>query len=790
MDIIQQLQDLKEWSQNRSRYERRMNFRNGQLVKKLPDGKFSVRSKYKADLGSWPDGTKKARTHYFDTEQEALDFKKEAKSQPIKSTESIDRVSKKRSEWAKKFYKDNIDNFKVSDYDKFTKKMANEWAKESKKGEYIDLQKRLRITDDMGLPLVRGETTLFDLKAPNKGQVETHGPSKAFYKRAFFKGKLETDKKLLNGVKDYMTWATTKGAEGQPAAYKATRKDWLRAGAKFMDKDVLYLLGEGYDQIKFGKGKGTFYDVMSEKFPKLFDKYHTKINLNQGTWEKNLKKVADLAGRDFNEVYNAIKNENKAVKALLGIETLPPDMVFGYSGEHLGGLKTAILNNRPEFANKVLDNVIATTRGRNTELGYKLLEKPKNRLVREFNIAQSSEGKKEIVRQINELQQTVDPGTTQWKITKGQLDFKPLLKQKTIEEKAAGYLDQKGVVKFLKAAGYRCAKSKGGQEDAACYLEDFKKQTKDIKSRKPGWQKKLSRARNLGKKTLLLGLGPLDIVIEGLFAQHGVASGHGKDQIWADSLLGIVIPQSLGGPKFSDEIRLDKVSKLGGKEYADALKNEQGFIDIIDQYEDVGKLPDNARGYDTSKYKEKLYKDLDKAADDFVNKQKYIKVPANARATDLDAEGNPLRPINLAPGTEVMDWTVNLNPDSNAAQNFRTANEKLQAMEAAKGQASGVPKVRLETQEAENKRKTRSIGEHPRGEDYWTEFFRNVRGWDPAWMGPQGTGYSFRQEGMDYFAGGGIAGVRRPNAIPPKSGPMPQGGGLSSQFNRVKKLQG
>jgi hypothetical protein len=35
-------------------------------------------------------------------------------------------------------------------------------------------------------------------------------------------------------------------------------------------------------------------------------------------------------------------------------------------------------------------------------------------------------------------------------------------------------------------------------------------------------------------------------------------------------------------------------------------------------------------------------------------------------------------------------------------------------------------------------------------------------------------------------AGGGIAGIRRPNAIPPVSGPMPQGGGLSTMFNRVK----
>jgi hypothetical protein len=36
------------------------------------------------------------------------------------------------------------------------------------------------------------------------------------------------------------------------------------------------------------------------------------------------------------------------------------------------------------------------------------------------------------------------------------------------------------------------------------------------------------------------------------------------------------------------------------------------------------------------------------------------------------------------------------------------------------------------------------------------------------------------------YAGGGIASIRRPNAIPPESGPMPQGGGLSTMFNRVK----
>ena len=133
-----------------------------------------------------------------------------------------------------------------------------------------------------------------------------------------------------------------------------------------------------------------------------------------------------------------------------------------------------------------------------------------------------------------------------------------------------------------------------------------------------------------------------------------------------------------------------------------------------------------------------------------------------------------------------MKWAVDLNPDSFAAEKFRIANEKLQAQEAATGQASGVPKVRLETQEAENIRKTRDIGEHPRGEDYWVEFFRSLRGWDPAWMGPYGTGQPFRHEGMDYFAGGGIAGIRRPWAIPPESGPNPQG--LASINNYATKL--
>ena len=47
-------------------------------------------------------------------------------------------------------------------------------------------------------------------------------------------------------------------------------------------------------------------------------------------------------------------------------------------------------------------------------------------------------------------------------------------------------------------------------------------------------------------------------------------------------------------------------------------------------------------------------------------------------------------------------------------------------------------------------------------------------------------GYMYSDGGRASYMGGGIAGIRRPNAIPPESGPTPQG--LPSMYNRVKKI--
>ena len=85
--------------------------------------------------------------------------------------------------------------------------------------------------------------------------------------------------------------------------------------------------------------------LWTKKFPSIFPKYHKKINLAQGEYFKNLKKVADLAGVDFNTVVNNIRKENAKVKQIIKLDKLPPDMKTGYSGDHLGGIKTAIITN-------------------------------------------------------------------------------------------------------------------------------------------------------------------------------------------------------------------------------------------------------------------------------------------------------------------------------------------------------------------------------------------------------------------------------------------------------------
>ena len=738
--------------------------------------------------------------HKFDNKDDADAFFKKTKTDVKEKLKTWKNLVEKKNDWATKFYRDNVNDFKVSEYDQFISKMEKEWASELKSnpGNWADPSGKIRLTDDVGLPLVR-EMTVFGITSPKKGQVETHGPSKAFYKRAFFKGKLMNDAELRKGLKEYMTWATTRGkGEGRPAAYKATRKDWLKAGESFMDKDTLYFLGEGYDQMRMGQGGGTFYDIMMKAFPKTFPKYHKKVNLNQGDYLKNLKKISDLAGRDFNEVLSNIKKENKAIKNLLGITELPPDMQFGYSGDHLGGIKTALITKNKKMANKVLDNVVASTRGRNTELGYKILEKPKNKLVRKFLKAKPSE-KAGIINELNALQQKVDPGTVKWKMTKsGILDFDPLVTEGSTFAKAKSYVNKPGVYKFLQESGFDIAscfkKSVGGVANPDQCIRD--KLDTEIKEAKKGNKTsigKFAKFKNFAKGSLVL-----DVPLELAFALPHVLMGDSEAAKRATT----------GGLFGWGEEKLEEVRKSNPEAYkyvkfmkdnADYMESYASAVDAQNNLEALEGLPKNVQEQKKLRYTDQLNRATDKANFIIDNFKGYQENPI------LESEGK----------MATQDY-FRKDVESKAQQGFmgkdygKRTIDSLQSFINTKGEPYWgsflQPGIKNAIEEAgvpnlfDNYIQGADIKD---ARDLYSELplkYASELGALEAKETEQGLAAIQAQKEMDQmarqnvfmyptysYAGGGIAGVRRPHAIPPKSGPMPQGGGLSSMFNRVRK---
>jgi len=858
-DIIQQLLDLKEWSQDSARYERRMNFRAAGLVQPGPGG---VRQGYggpgsgqkpgvgeitwanlnesqlenvktwgknkewtlaetkknyessnkgiksKVRIGITTGSKRKSMFEILDKEQEGW-FRKHIFNNPeekyhkvkwkdIKGTQKWKLIERQKKFVDQKVIRDDL-----------AKKgyvLASDWLEKNDipihklhtiRTEYNTTgvsKKRWDIAKDGGeLKVIKkqiGDTNYMYIKPPDKKRTEEivklfNNPDPYIHQST-----IKNIEKLLKPGSKYRTMLLS----GAYPAPKALPK-WLNPNeaATTVYRIAQLLNGHEFDnfdpKIKIDKAasKRMFAKLEGEPWGKAYSSVPRKLNMQliqnelgagyfdntYGVFVKKAKNVLKKAGLpanvDLNELTGLTSGaNNKTFTSTQFVNLLPKEynrihhasMLKEY-GRYEEALQKSLKKGSVNFNGETLTprqlvNSWHQWRGEWSErLPKKYQTKELSSTLPSFklgeNTAQTVLGKKRIKQLLDLGLEDITKDTGYFK-TFGDVQTmktQPVLKELVNNPNAA--------IKLLKQGGYRCTKQLGGGEDVACYLRDVRNQLKSVKNRQPGMGRKLARFRNFGKKALLWGFGPADIVIEALFAAHGVASGHGKDQIWADSLLGMIIPQSLGGPEWGDEMRLDKIAELGGEEYVNALKQEQEFNSLLDKYSDVDKIPADVRGYNTKEYKERLYADLDKVWDEYAVGQEYLTVPKDARPAELDERGEPLWPRNLGPRDQVMKWSQDLNPDSFAAEKFRLANEKLQAEEAAVGQASGVSPIRLETQEAENIRKTRDIGEHPRGEDYWTEFFRTLRGWDPAWRGPEGTGYSFRQEGMDYMARGGIA---------------------------------
>jgi hypothetical protein len=282
--------------------------------------------------------------------------------------------------------------------------------------------------------------------------------------------------------------------------------------------------------------------------------------------------------------------------------------------------------------------------------------------------------------------------------------------------------DLKGVAKILKDANIPCIKGVGGQCNSP---EDFKKGFNEVVERAAANDKTAISKLQKFTKTMKKLKGPAKWTGYGILGEIGFMVPFGV----ADYTTGESWKRIMGnasdwgfGPMFGQSEDEEIIANLPegslGAEGQEALAASERLRALEDPNRN---FPKGRIGMDPQRFEESQIKVMQDAALDLRNKiNPFMEGPRNEYLNIDKADQS------------MMDWA--------AAQEQIKAN-KLQRIQ---------------------ERRDRGFI----AEEGWEKNFRTGR------------------------MGGGIAGIRRPWAIPPESGPMPQGGGLSSQFNRVRKLTG
>jgi hypothetical protein len=481
----------------------------------------------------------------------------------------------------------------------------------------------------------------------------------------------------------------------------------------------------------------------------------------------------------------------------------------------------------------------------NVNIKAKKFDRPMNTLVRKFEKAKTLDAKtkiyEEMVAKKDAFSKKYGNYLDEVKITmdeKGKLKFAsdaPVVTKKTdltkmlktsLEQQKFPTMDNKQQMNFLKKMGYRCRRSTGGGETVACYMSDVEKTRADMKSpnvevrakaltKQRGALKIASKIPQIGKilKTgiqagtaaitaplkwlgLTSGIGyAIEGIVEGGFYDNARRKGYTHEQAFAETFSPRLIKEGVEGKSTED------VPWYGGAE----TLLEQELIG------DPKQNPKVAQYVDALKEQDRIY--------DLIGKKEALKdQPTTTDETlfipgDLDAASADVQDLARSGAYRRVDQT--LKPESMAAQAYETAVERQKgrqdqrrreylekydpgALKYEERTLSTPRQLEKRYEAMEEKYPTYTREELEQALEAWgvdtpwdAGFASGVKGYDEMgeWLKTHDK-YKAMEAGVANMAGGGIAGIRRPWAIPPESGPDPYGGGLSSQYNRVKKLTG
>jgi hypothetical protein len=396
-------------------------------------------------------------------------------------------------------------------------------------------------------------------------------------------------------------------------------------------------------------------------------------------------------------------------------------------------------------------------------------------------------------------------------------------------------LDDKQQIKLLKQMGYRCAKAGGGGETVACYMDDAKKTRADLKS-----QDVTVRAKALTKQRKALqvasklpqigkivrqalqtgaagvstafkwtGLGaPIGYAIEGAI-EGGIydyyrKQGYNHNQAFAETFSPRLIKEGLEGKSTEDVPWYGGAEKLREKELYGVREAptilEDGTIvegDLI-----PGKVQPKVKRYvDALEEQDRIYSAI--GAKEQAKEEAALAetgFDATLLPGDLDAASADVQDLARSGAYGRVDRT--LNPESMASQAYNIAVERQRALDERRKKEYmdkyyNVKEPSSFMQKKKQRDRYKEMNElFP---NYSNKEIDNIL----AFYGeekPDSLTYDqvsdiFKdQDKTIYFAdnfrmekaGGGMAGIRRPSAIPPESGPMSQG--LRSLYNNGRKL--
>ena len=906
MDIIQQLQDLKEWSQNRSRYERRMNFRNGQLVQPGPgrpgysgvkgmkhekprqtnwqtkDMTWLTKNQVAAMKKSLPDGISlvadnhiKGQYNYsFSLEKGrgTKNYKNIGKS--LRATpENLEKIIEMREGAVKEMFPNRLTNreFKrlrflpenISKTNEEFAKVLNDLGyktriKDGKYGGFTvkDQQIRLGISDDVGkvakaprkksevLKLIRessGGKELLQIynwdkhekilrsranaianqetAARTKGYFPTGNNNEgklwsSFYRAANQGGRIKI-------VGEFADGNFPRDADGYVDWWKKD-KNGVQAWKKieFMDMEA----PKGKQKFKWGNlkadvdkafGKGFFarntkgYDLAALDSERMFK--GEKI----GTLVRDKMLMKELKNNIFKK--EGVKRQPTKLEVDEFMKRRRPSFAMS-EGHHVEGIAKNPYKVEPAFrvANRKLGSLERSYKAGNIDkatfideikklpggIRYKVddvLEGVKSTEPKRVKAAVKDAGfNKNTANQIFKAYQAQGIGTKcQWKgnAEGGRIGFAE-----------AGFVDDK----CMRNAINEHKRKLGDKNEAAIKKQMKINQTKGLKN--------MFTMGRKGLQSIISGVGlnnpgalALEAAIEAAFYGYGRQQGESHEQARENLFFPKLLAKSplwekLGFKPFKTGVwegpeKLIEEELLAGNE--SAQEYAQGIKALEDEYANATKI-DFELGILNNQWKpgseeqieakeQELKESYDRIGelqlnvkegtpihDSYVAAQEKQKALRDKRAQDpkvIPPSYGRLKERQWR--DEFLDYRGAKPKYGQFISSERDPNWKERNPFAFKDQALESSIVDLGSEDRINWDAYKNYG-WDKPEQKWKDLY-DTGGWDLMdRIGIAG--------GVANMAGGGIAGIRRPNAIPPKSGPMPQGGGLSSQFNRVKKL--